>query len=154
MKTLALLVFVSGVSATAREVTVRGRVLCLDAAGAHLSGACDPASSAVHHFGLETRDGKVYAFLREDTRAQIFTDPRVFRRELEVKGWARPGDESTLEITKVFSVIDGRLHDVYYFCAVCNITSHTPGLCWCCREEFELKEEPHTPVPPTPPEKD
>ncbi len=39
---------------------------------------------------------------------------------------------------------DGKLHDVHYYCEVCNITAYAPGLCPCCRREMELKE---TPVP-------
>lgn len=115
------------------EVTVRGRVVCLEG-----------AEAACRRFGLSTVAGDVYSFMTEDARAEIFTDARVRERELEVKGWARAGDR-TLEITKVFSVKDGKLYDLYYFCSVCNITSHTPGPCWCCRADFELKEEPHKP---------
>lgn len=124
-----------------REVTVRGRVVCLDASGTPFAqgAACDPSAGGFTRFGLDSGES-ITAFSPEDTRSEIFTDPRVRERELEVRGWFR-GD-GRFEITKVFSLRNGRLHDLYYFCSVCNITSHRPGPCWCCRADFELKEEP------------
>jgi len=126
-----------------KEVTARGRVVCLDAGESPLGIGrdCDPAASGFDHFGLTTYQGKVHSFLARDARAEMFTDPRVRARELEVTGWLTA--EGRLEITKIFSVVEGKLHDLYYFCSVCNIKSHTPGPCWCCRADFELKEDPH-----------
>ena len=138
-------IFAASVSAETarRELTLQGTVVCLDAAGAPIADGCDAVEEP--RFALRTADGRLVAFLPEDVRVRMFTDPRVRARELRVKGWALPGDETRLEITKVFSVRDGELFDLYYFCPVCNITSHTPGPCWCCRAEFELREEPHRP---------
>jgi hypothetical protein len=50
--------------------------------------------------------------------------------------------DGTADLIKVFAVKHGKLHDVRYFCEVCNVTSFVPGLCSCCRAEMELKETP------------
>jgi hypothetical protein len=115
----------------------RGRVVCLDPAGRRQ--ACGPAAG---RFALETGDGKLHPFLESDPLAAIFEDPRVRGQEVVVK--ARPHPDGAVEIVKVYSVKQGKLHDVHYYCEICNITAYAPGLCPCCRREMELKE---TPVP-------
>ena len=54
----------------------------------------------------------------------------------------RPRADGTADLIKVYSVKHGKLHDVRYFCEVCNVTSFVSGLCPCCRAEMELKETP------------
>jgi len=115
----------------------RGRVACLDPAGQRQ--AC---GAAARRFALETGDGKPQPFLASDPLAAIFEDPRVRGQEILVT--ARPRPDGAVEIVKVYSVKQGKLHDVHYFCEVCNITAYAPGLCPCCRREMELRE---TPVP-------
>lgn len=119
------------------EITVRGRVVCLDSSGRPV-GPCEGSDSP--GYALESHDGKVYLFSGEDPRSDMLSDPRVRDRELQVVGWPRDG--KVLEIVKLYSVRDGKLYDLYYHCDRCNITAHTPGLCWCCREPFDLREEP------------
>ena len=111
-------------------VILRGRVECLD-------GACDTASP---RFGLTAADRTRYTFLESDELAAIFLDPRVRARELQITG--RLHGKDRLEIIKVKSIVGGRLHDLYYFCEVCNITAYVPGPCPCCRKELELRETP------------
>jgi hypothetical protein len=115
----------------------RGRVACLDQAGQRQD--CGPAAP---RFALETADGKLHPFLASDPLAAIFEDPRVRGQEVVVK--ARPRPDGAVQIVKVYSVKQGKLHDVHYFCEICNITAYAPGLCPCCRREMDLKE---TPVP-------
>jgi hypothetical protein len=126
-----------------KEVTARGRVVCLARNDVPLGSGvdCDPQASGFDRFGLSTAEGTVYSFMRSDPRAEMFTDPRIRARELEVTGWLTEGGR--LEITRILSLVDGKLHDLYYFCSVCDIKSNSPGPCWCCRADFELKEEPH-----------
>ena len=107
-------------------VILRGRIECLN-------GACDK-------FGLKATDQKNYTFLEVDELAAIFLDPRVRSRELQIT--AKLLTKDRLEIIKVKSVVNGRIHDLYYFCEVCNITAYVPGPCPCCRKELELRETP------------
>ncbi len=111
-------------------VILRGQVRCLD-------GACNGVSP---RFELTAQDQKHYTFLEGDELAAIFLDPRVRSRELQIT--ARLHAKDRLEIIKVKSIVRGRIHDLYYFCEVCNITAYVPGPCPCCRNELELRETP------------
>ncbi|HEY7546738.1 MAG TPA: hypothetical protein VID27_17735, partial [Blastocatellia bacterium] len=102
---------------------------------------CDKASAI--HFALESKDGKLYRFLPTDVLTAMFADERVRQMELQITGLLRAKDQ--LEIVKVQAVKDGVLHDVYYYCYVCNITAYAPGPCVCCGKDVELIVTP-TPV--------
>ena len=132
------IVFSFSPQAEAEEITVRGRAVCLDSAGklATDEDACDAANG----FAFRADDETLYRFVPSDKRVEMLTDPRVRGRELEIVAWLR--GENRLEIIKLYSVHDGELHDIYYRCDVCNITAHTPGPCWCCWQDFELRETP------------
>ena len=123
----------TGVEAASEDaplVILRGRVKCL-------GPACDTASGG---FEFSASTGQQYTFFEGDELAHIFKDPRVRSRELQIS--ARLHAKNRLEIIKVKSVVDGRLHDLYYFCEVCNITAYAPGPCPCCRNELEFFEKP------------
>jgi hypothetical protein len=107
-------------------VILRGYVRCLD-------GACNA-------FELTATDQKHYTFLDGDELAGIFLDSRVRSRELQITSRLHAKDR--LEIIKVKSIVQGRIHDLYYFCEICNITAYVPGPCPCCRNELELRETP------------
>jgi hypothetical protein len=120
-------------------VVVRGHAVCLDALGRDEESFLD-CSEANHHFGFESKSGKLYKFGPADPMTPIFTDNRVRQRELQISGRLHSGDQ--LEIIKVQSVKEGKLYDVFYFCEVCNIKAYVPGLCPCCRAEMEFRETP------------
>lgn len=118
-----------------RDVEVQGKVICIDESRDEI-----PCSDASTRFGFLTRSKERYFFMTDDYRAKMFRDGRVRERQLVVKGRLRP--QNQIEITKVWSVKNGQRFDIFYFCAVCNIKAHVGGLCWCCQEDFELREEP------------
>ena len=120
----------------AKEVVVRGHVVCLDDKGRPSKTCVEGA----HRFGLQTPDNKLYSFLATDSLAEMFEDPLVRERTLQIT--ANPIGDTRLELIKVLSVRDGKLYDIFYFCDVCNITAYAPGPCACCRKEMELKETP------------
>ena len=120
-----------------KEITVRGRTICLDSSGKPSEEeSCDLANG----FAFRAHGERLYRFSATDKRVEMLTDPRVRSQELEIEGWLR--EESEIEIIKLYSVHDGKLYDIFYRCDVCNITAHTPGPCWCCWEDFELRETP------------
>ena len=118
---------------------IRGRAVCLDAAGREVSSlfGC-PGTGG--RFGFASKDGKLYKFLPTDTMTQLFTDPRVRQRELQIAARLHAADQ--LEVIKVQSVKEGKLYDIFYYCEVCSITAYVPGLCPCCRNELEFRERP------------
>ena len=121
--------------ASAKDVEVQGKVICIDEARGEI-----PCSGESTRFGFSALGGKRYFFMPDDVRAEMFRDHRVRERELVVKGRIRP--QNQIEIIKVWSVKNGQRFDIHYFCAVCNIKTHVGGPCWCCQQDFELREDP------------
>ncbi|HEY6402038.1 MAG TPA: hypothetical protein VI479_11555 [Blastocatellia bacterium] len=94
-----------------------------------------------HFYALKTADGKFYPFLPVDTAAAVWMDERVRERDLQITARIFPATDF-IEAIKFQSWREGKLHDIYYFCDVCNISSHKPGPCECCQEPFEFRETP------------
>ena len=122
----------------AREVVVSGRAVCLN------SGAPGPVEecSFGDEFGIESGDGTIHPLDPTDLRVEILTDERVNAHPLEVAMWQEDG---LGKIIRLYTVQNGETIEPYYFCFTCNITSHLPGPCWCCQQEFEFKERPAQP---------
>ena len=113
----------------------RGRAVCVDE-----TGALDPCAPEGNRYALQTAGGELRWFMAGDPLAPVFDDPRI--REQDVVAKVRPRPDGTGELIKVYSAKHGKLHDVRYFCEICNVTSFVPGLCPCCRAEMELRETP------------
>jgi hypothetical protein len=123
----------------AEAMTVRGHVICLDSALAD-GGGEDACNERGARFALQTTDGAIFSLLPEDPKQEMFIDPRIRARELQIHGRRR--GHGRLEIINVYTIIDGELHVPHDRCDVCNITANAPGPCWCCGAEFELREPP------------
>jgi hypothetical protein len=50
--------------------------------------------------------------------------------------------DGTFEVERLYTVKDGKLYRVHYFCKVCNIEALEPGDCVCCQQPVELEEIP------------
>jgi hypothetical protein len=138
----ALLLLAWTASATPNEaagaedaVEWSGRAVCVDETGA--IEACAPEGN---RYALRGADGALHWFKRDDPLAPVFDDVRIRAQDVPVK--VRPRADGTGELIKVYSAKHGKLHDVRYFCEICNVTSFVPGLCPCCRAEMELRETP------------
>ncbi len=118
-----------------REITVTGTAVCIDGDAVTEAGAC----SAGDAFAIQAADGALHRLDPADIRVEILTDERVHLHPLEVTLWMEDG---LGKIIHLHTVQDGEAIEPYYFCFTCNITSHIPGPCWCCQQEFEFKERP------------
>jgi len=67
-------------------------------------------------------------------------DKRLANREIRVEGEWQP--DGTLKVNHFFTVHNGRLFRVRYFCEVCNIEALEPGNCVCCQQPTEMQEIP------------
>ena len=67
-------------------------------------------------------------------------DQRLLNREVRVEGTLKP--DHTFEVSHLFTVRDGRLYKVRYYCDICNIAALEPGNCVCCQRPTELQEIP------------
>jgi hypothetical protein len=123
-----------------REVVMRGHAVCLDRDGTPLAtGAACPDAPA-GGWALRTGDGILHRLSPADPRVVMLTDRRVRARELQITAWQ--DEDGQLAIVHLYTVIDGRLHEPYYYCTTCSIRAYTPGLCWCCQKPFEFREPP------------
>jgi hypothetical protein len=113
----------------------RGRAVCVDETGGMRE--CLPAGN---RYALRSADGTLHWLAADDPLAPVFDDLRIRDQEVALK--VRPRGDGTAELVKVYSAKHGQLHDVRYFCEVCNVTSFVYQLCPCCRAEMELKETP------------
>jgi|SRR5882672_8772422 len=125
---------------TARNVELRGRVVCL-AEEMHRQHGAELPTKHEHQWGLKTGDGICYTFLRGKFSEAIFVDERIRQKELQVKARLFPGTH-VIELTQLRSVKAGVVQDIFYYCDVCAIESVTPEICSCCQGPVELIEQP------------
>jgi hypothetical protein len=69
-------------------------------------------------------------------------DKRLFNREVRVEGTTKA--DGTFEVERLYTVRNGKLYRVRYFCKVCNIEALEPGDCVCCQQPTQLQEIPLT----------
>ena len=67
-------------------------------------------------------------------------DKRLASRQVRLEGTKKP--DGTFEVAKLFTVRNGKLYRVRYYCEVCNIEALEPGNCVCCQQPTELQEIP------------
>lgn len=123
-----------------KEVELRGRVVCL-AEWMHNLYGTDLPGSHEHVYGFRTDAGELYTLLRTRLSEALFSDERVRAKELLLKGRVFPKSR-IFEVTRMRSLRNGVVCDLYYYCSVCNIESVSPGPCECCQGPVELMEEP------------
>ena len=89
--------------------------------------------------------------LKLDGREQVLSadTPFVFRtlqdkrldgRKVRLQGVAKP--DGSFEVKWIYTIHDGKVFKVRYFCATCNIVALEPGNCVCCQQPTELQEVP------------
>lgn len=120
---------------------VRGHVVCLTEELQREQQIVPDCDKRGHVYSLRTSAGQILTFLPTDTAAAVYDDVRIRERELLVT--ARPiAGTSFIEVIKLQSVRNGKVYDLFYYCDVCNISTHKPGPCVCCQEPVVFHEEP------------
>jgi hypothetical protein len=67
-------------------------------------------------------------------------DKRLDGREVRLEGTSKP--DGSFEVQWIFTIRDGKVYRVRYFCKLCNIEALEPGPCACCQQPTELDEVP------------
>jgi hypothetical protein len=98
---------------------------------------------------LKAKDGKIYSLVKDDASRKLFMDDRLLRRPLRITALPVPGSQ-LLVVVQVQSFKDGKLHDVDYWCEMCQLAAAEPGKCKCCGNTLELRELPAEPQPHAP----
>lgn len=123
----------------ARIVSLRGRVVCLTGKlqrPYQLSADCEAHGEI---YALQTADDKLHPLEQAELAMAIWLDARIRARDLQVtaREFSRTG---FLEVIRLQAWRDGKLYNLDYFCATCNISKHKPGTCECCQEPVQLRE--------------
>lgn len=94
--------------------------------------------------GLVLQTGKSDLKLSARTTYLFHTlqDKRLDGKEVRLEGIMKP--DGTFEVDRFYTVHDGKLFRVRYYCEVCNIEALEPGRCVCCQQPTELQEIPAT----------
>jgi hypothetical protein len=118
----------------------RGRVVCVPEEMNRVHKTELPTRHE-HVYGLSADDGTIYLILRTRLSEALFVDERLRTKELVLKARLLPKTQ-ILDVSGIRSVKDGVVHDVYYYCDICDIQSVSPEQCVCCQGSVELKEVP------------
>jgi hypothetical protein len=80
--------------------------------------------------------------LSADTPHLLHTmqDKRLDGRDVRLEGVPQP--DGSFEVHWLYTIHNGKLFRVRYFCATCNIVALEPGNCVCCQQPTELQEIP------------
>jgi len=120
---------------TAENVVVTGLLVCLDESLKET--ACGTAHQAL---GLKAAGGKIYPLKRHENVDALSVEKRLRTREFKLTLRKDEGASPWFELVKSQFIRGGKVYNFHYFCEVCNITTHAPGICLCCREETEYQE--------------
>ena len=126
--------------AASREVELQGKVVCLPEE-MHRTYQTDLPTHHEHIYGFKTTNGVYYTLLRTKLSEALFADPRLREKELLLTGNVLPKSQ-IFDVTKMKSIRNGRVYDLYYYCDICAIRTVAPGPCVCCQAPVELVEEP------------
>ncbi len=116
-----------------------GKVVPLADLVAKAGSRLDP-DAAPHWLALVGDDGKVYPLIKDSGARLFFKDPALLKRPMRLTGRLLPGSQ-LLRVTAVHSVLQGELHDIYYWCDICSIRRSEKNLCECCGGPMELHED-------------
>ena len=89
---------------------------------------------------LLTLDGETVDLVAESGFDRTLRDPQLADRTWELRGALL--DDGRFRLEKIFTVKDGQIHRVTYYCVICHITTHEPGICMCCQGDTDLRELP------------
>lgn len=95
-----------------------------------------PGSSPV----LKTKEKDLPLAGRTVWLLHTLQDKRLADREIRVEGEWQP--DGSLKVNHFFTLRDGKVYRVRYFCEICNIEAFEPGNCVCCQQPTELQEIP------------
>jgi len=123
----------------AKEVSLRGKIVCLTEELDKRFNVLPECDKQHHVYSLKTADGKIHPLLPTDSAAAVWMDERFRKRDLQILARSFP-DTNYIEVIKIQSWLNAKLHDLYYYCDICAITAFKPQACECCQEPVEFRE--------------
>jgi hypothetical protein len=109
-----------------------------------LQGHVAPTPGPRTNLFFRTDSGSSYSLKRTPASEALFIDTNLWPKHLLLAGKLL---DNSLEVTgNLRSIKNGQVHELFYYCDVCSISTSAPGLCACCREPTVLTEKPeHAP---------
>src|SRR5260370_6114336 len=104
--------------------------------GTHLD-----ADAAPFWLALVTEESKTYPLIKDDGSRMFFLDKALLDRPVRLTG-RLVKNSNLLQVVNVHSYEKGVLHEVYYWCDVCNIRRSEKKMCECCGGPMELRLVP------------
>ena len=104
-------------------------------------GAKLDADAAPAWLALVTDDNKIYPLVKDAGSRMFFKDAKLLHRPMRLTGKLIPGSQ-LLQVINVHSIVQGKLHDVYYWCDICTIRGYEFVICECCGGPMERREVP------------
>ncbi len=89
---------------------------------------------------LRTGTKEILLASKNTSLLHTLQDKRLRDREVRIEGTSRP--DGSFEVERFYTVHDGKLYRVRYYCEICNIEALEPGDCVCCQKPTELQELP------------
>ena len=85
---------------------------------------------------------KTIALMSDDEYVTaILGDERLLGKTMQVSGAWKEKDRR-LNVSHLYTVHDGKLHRITYWCDICTVGASKPGPCICCLQPVDLKEVP------------
>lgn len=138
--TLGLFAILAAFSSAPETVTLRGQVVLLTEVMDRYGLSVDRGPIA-EQVALETHDEVIVPLLLDEGSRAFFVDPRLRRREVELRGRRFPG-LPYFQVTSV-NVRDGEeWRTPEYWCDVCAIRVRYPQDCPCCQGPMLFRLRP------------
>ena len=122
------------------EVKLHGKIVCL-AEEMHTHYNVELFKTHEHLYGVKTEDGKYFTLLRTSLAEAFFVDAQLREKDLIINGRVFPNTQ-LLEVIRFYSIKDGVVYELYYYCDTCYIRAVAPGDCDCCQAPVVLIEKP------------
>jgi hypothetical protein len=126
--------------ATVKIEHYRGKVVPLAEVVAKSGGQLD-ADAAPHWLALACDDGKIYPLVKDSGARLFFNDRELLHRPMRLTGRLLPNSQ-LLQAMAAHSEVEGRLHEIYYWCEICSIRRGEKNDCECCGAAMVRREEP------------
>src|SRR5262245_34172098 len=104
-------------------------------------GAKLDADAEPYWLALQTDDGKIMPLVKDAGSRMFFKDAKLLNRPMRLTAKQVPNSQ-LLQVINVHSIVNGKLHDVYYWCDICTIKGFEAGPCDCCGAPYEFREVP------------
>jgi len=97
---------------------------------------------------VATASGDVVVTSTDSSILHTLRDPRMNGREVRLEGQLQNPSNAAkaIDVAHVFTVRDGKLFRLRFYCHVCNIPATEPGPCVCCQRWTDLEEIPASQV--------